>query len=119
MMSKNIDIHVGSRLRRTREFRGLSQRELALALRLTVERLDAFERGAARLSASVLFAASQRLGVDGSFFFKGLKGFEDAGREAIAAEPSGRNGNVYAFPSSRARLGPASAGETPPTKLCL
>ena len=105
-MGNAIDIHLGARLRRTREFRGLSQRELALALGLTAESLDRIERGATRLAATVLFAAGQRLGVDPSFFFRGLKGVE--------TEPAVRKDNVVAFRPRHARPGVAGVGERPP-----
>ncbi len=72
------EFHPGSRLRRTREFRGLEQRDLARMLGLGVENLDRLERGAARLEGAILFAAGKALRVDPSFFFKRLKRFDAA-----------------------------------------
>jgi transcriptional regulator with XRE-family HTH domain len=83
-MVNTVEIHVGSRLRRTREFRGMEQRDLARTLGLGVDGLDRLERGAARLAGPVLFAAGRALCVDPSFFFKGLKGF--AGSRPVALD---------------------------------
>jgi len=96
-MVDHIDVHIGSRLRRTRQFRGLSQKQLAQALGLSVQSLDNFERGVTRLTAAVMSAAARRLNVDASFFFKGLKVAESVAGDRVEAEPSVRKDNVYLF----------------------
>jgi transcriptional regulator with XRE-family HTH domain len=64
---RDIDLHLGERLRTVRQQRQMSQTNLADALGITFQQVQKYERGAARL-----FDMSQVLGVSFDFFFEGL-----------------------------------------------
>jgi transcriptional regulator with XRE-family HTH domain len=57
-----IDIEVGSRIRVQRKALSLSQTNLADALGLTFQQVQKYERGANRVSASMLVKIAKRLG---------------------------------------------------------
>jgi transcriptional regulator with XRE-family HTH domain len=63
-----MDIHVGARIRLRRTLMGLSQSELAAALRLTFQQIQN-EHASNRVSASVLYRLAEALDVPVSFFF--------------------------------------------------
>lgn len=67
-----IDIHVGARIRLRRTLMGLSQSELGKAVGLTFQQIQKYERGANRVSASMLHHLGQVLDVPVSFFFDDL-----------------------------------------------
>ena len=69
-----VDLHVGRRLRDLRGARKLSQSDLAAALGLSFQQVQKYERGANRVSASKLWAASQFFDVDINVFFDGFDG---------------------------------------------
>ena len=56
-----IDKHVGSRVRMRRMLAGVSQEKLGEALGLTFQQVQKYERGANRVSASMLVRIAQRL----------------------------------------------------------
>lgn len=58
-----IDIEVGAALRRIRLHRGLSQSDLGQAIGVTFQQIQKYERGANRVSASMLVKAARTLGV--------------------------------------------------------
>lgn len=64
-----IDIHVGKRVRIRRKLMDMSQTDLGDAVGLTFQQIQKYERGANRISASVLFRLSEILDVPISFFF--------------------------------------------------
>jgi transcriptional regulator with XRE-family HTH domain len=67
-----VDIHVGAQLRMHRRQIGASQSDLAAALGLTFQQVQKYERGATRISASMLFAAAGFLKIPIETFFHGL-----------------------------------------------
>jgi len=67
-----VDVHVGARIRLNRNLRGLSQGDLARALGLTFQQIQKYERGANRISASMLYATAQFLKLPTTAFFEGL-----------------------------------------------
>jgi len=69
---RRIDRHVGEQLRTMRQMRGLSQKALAGKVDLTFQQLQKYERGANRISASVLYEFSRILDVSVEKFFEGL-----------------------------------------------
>jgi len=69
---QEVDLHVGERMRLLRAERGMSQSELAAAAGVTYQQLQKYEWGRNRVSASRLYAISQILGADVSYFFEGL-----------------------------------------------
>jgi len=58
-----IDVEVGLNLRRVRRDRGLSQADVGDALGITFQQVQKYERGANRVSASMLVKAARFLGV--------------------------------------------------------
>jgi transcriptional regulator with XRE-family HTH domain len=56
-----IDVEVGARVRLQRKALGLSQTALAEALGLTFQQVQKYERGANRISASMLVRTAERL----------------------------------------------------------
>ena len=56
-----IDVGVGARMRMRRKALGLSQTDLALALGLTFQQVQKYERGSNRVSASMLVRAAEKL----------------------------------------------------------
>ena len=67
-----VDVHVGNRVRIRRMKLGLSQATLAKALGMTFQQVQKYEKGANRISASVLYEISGTLDVEPAFFFEGL-----------------------------------------------
>ena len=67
---REIDDHVGQRVRQRRVLCGLSQTELANAMGLTFQQLQKYECGMNRISASKLWQISQVLDVPVQWFFK-------------------------------------------------
>tara|TARA_B100000676_G_scaffold19987_1_gene17315 strand:- start:1566 stop:2078 length:513 start_codon:yes stop_codon:yes gene_type:complete len=83
---REIDVHVGQRVRQRRVLCGLSQKELANAIGLTFQQLQKYERGMNRISASKLWQMSRILNVPVQWFFKEFsepKEEEDKRREAF------------------------------------
>ncbi len=64
-----VDMHVGKRVRIRRRLLDMSQADLGVAIGLTFQQIQKYERGANRISASVLFQLSEALEVPISFFF--------------------------------------------------
>jgi transcriptional regulator with XRE-family HTH domain len=71
--ANSIDKHIGMRVRRTREFREMSQEVFAAELGLSLHQVKKFESGFERIGASQLAAICKSLRVRPSFFFADLK----------------------------------------------
>ena len=84
-----IDIHVGARIRDRRKALKLSQSDLGDHLDLTFQQVQKYERGANRVSASMLYKAAAKLKVDIGFFFAGL--------DAYDTDPAAADRDVVAF----------------------
>jgi len=69
-----VDVYVGARIRLRRRELKLSQSALARAIGLTFQQVQKYERGANRVSASMMYKASKFLEVPISYFFDGLDG---------------------------------------------
>ena len=67
-----VDMHVGKRIRLRRTLFGMSQEHLGVALNITFQQVQKYERGANRVSASRLWDISQILDVPISFFFEDM-----------------------------------------------
>ncbi|WP_417513956.1 helix-turn-helix domain-containing protein [Minwuia sp.] len=78
---RNVDRHVGERIRRRRTELGMTQHDLALMLGISYQQVQKYETGANRVSAGRLFAMSQRLGCVVGYFFEGLE--ENAGVDTL------------------------------------
>jgi transcriptional regulator with XRE-family HTH domain len=66
-----VDLHVGLRVRARRKSLGLSQDALAKCIGLTFQQVQKYERGANRVSASMLWAIGKALDVPVVYFFSG------------------------------------------------
>lgn len=73
-----IDRHVGQQVRRRRNYLGLSQSDVATALKVTFQQVQKYERGTSRISAGRLHQLALTLSVPVSYFFSGLPGYERA-----------------------------------------
>lgn len=67
-----VDIHVGMRIRARRKVLGVSQSKLAETVDMSFQQVQKYERGANRVSASVLFTFSHALKCPIQDFFSGL-----------------------------------------------
>ena len=67
-----VDMHVGKRIRLRRTLFGMSQEQLGVALNITFQQVQKYERGANRVSASRLWDTSQILDVPIGFFFEDM-----------------------------------------------
>ncbi len=81
-----VDVHVGGRVRQRRLLLGMTQSDLAEALRLTFQQVQKYERGANRIGASRLFHLSQILDVSIVYFFG------DMPADVAAESPAQRRG---------------------------
>lgn len=70
--SNSIDKRVGGRIRLRRRLLGYSQEKLALALGLSFQQVQKYEKGTNRVGASRLFDIAQILQVPINFFFDEL-----------------------------------------------
>ena len=68
-----VDVHVGSRVRSRRISAGISEEELRAALGVTAEQMRAYETGAARIGASLLYDVSKLLKCLPRVFFEDMK----------------------------------------------
>jgi len=83
-----VDIHVGHRLRQRRGELGISQSVLGDRLGITFQQVQKYERGANRISASMLYKAATALSVSIGYFFEDLPGKNDSGEPVRPSETS-------------------------------
>lgn len=67
-----VDVHAGGKVRLRRKLLNMSQETLADALGLTFQKIQKYERGANRVSASKLYEIACASGVSVTCFFDGL-----------------------------------------------
>jgi len=70
--ARDVDRHLGARLRERRIALGLSQQELAGKAGISHRQAHGYEAGAERIGAGRLFALARALGVEVGYFFEGL-----------------------------------------------
>jgi transcriptional regulator with XRE-family HTH domain len=88
----SVDKHVGTPLRMRRLMLDMSQSELGVALGLTFQQVQKYEKGANRVSASRLQHLSNILDVPVSFFFEGAPpGFESTDPPSVGWDMSAVN----------------------------
>ena len=66
-----VDLWIGSRVRIKRTSRGMSQQEFCKLLGVSRNDLAAFESGAKRINANLLFRVAKSLDVQPDYFFRG------------------------------------------------
>jgi transcriptional regulator with XRE-family HTH domain len=76
-----IDVHVGLRARGRRNELGMSQSNVGEALGISFQQVQKYERGANRVSASMLWEMAKAMDVPVAYFFEGY------GDEAEPASP--------------------------------
>ncbi len=75
--TREVDAHVGARIRERRVLLGLTQLELADLIGVTYQQAHKYERGINRVSAGRLYDIAQALQVSVGFFFEGLEESEE------------------------------------------
>ncbi|MDR0677316.1 MAG: helix-turn-helix domain-containing protein [Holosporaceae bacterium] len=70
---KGLDSYIGSRVKSRRSFLGISQEKLGNYLGITFQQVQKYEKGANRISASMLYDMASALSVDFSYFTEGYK----------------------------------------------
>lgn len=68
-----VDVHVGMRMRARRKELGQTQEGLAALLRISFQQVQKYERGANRVSASMLHRAATHQDVPVGFYYEGLE----------------------------------------------
>ncbi len=86
-MPDPVDVHVGGRIKLRRQLLGLSQGKVAVALGLTFQQVQRYEKGASRVSASRLLEIASVLNVPILFFFDDMPS-EMAGPTATPSDVS-------------------------------
>jgi transcriptional regulator with XRE-family HTH domain len=97
-----IDTHVGAQIRRRRMILKQSQQTLADELGVTFQQVQKYERGANRISASMLARAARAQGVTPGWYFEGLDFAADAAIAPIAAAAEAWLASPEAVPLARA-----------------
>jgi transcriptional regulator with XRE-family HTH domain len=69
-----INAHIGRRLRYLRLSRRMSQERLGAAVNLTFQQIQKYEKGASRVSGSMIYRFAGIFGVPVSAFFEGIDG---------------------------------------------
>jgi transcriptional regulator with XRE-family HTH domain len=72
MSKKDVDTHVGKRLRLRRTILGLSQEAIAKSVGVTFQQVQKYEKGSNAMNASRLYECSQVMQVPVGYFFEGL-----------------------------------------------
>lgn len=71
--SKSLDTYIGSRIKFRRSMLGISQDKLGSHLGITFQQVQKYEKGANRVSASMLYHIANMLNVDVLYFIDGFE----------------------------------------------
>jgi transcriptional regulator with XRE-family HTH domain len=71
--TREIDKHLGRRLRAARQAQRLSQSELAIALGISFQQIQKYEKGMNRISAGRLYEIAELLRLPIPSFFEGIR----------------------------------------------
>lgn len=71
--TRQIDIHVGNRIRERRILLGFTQQQMANLIGVTYQQAHKYERGINRISAGRLYNIATALNVPINYFFDGLE----------------------------------------------
>lgn len=85
-----IDELVGKRIRARRHAMGISQTDLGDAIGVKFQQIQKYETGANRVSASRLWAISEKLGVEVVYFFEGISRQTSDGTATVPQAPVDR-----------------------------
>ena len=73
-MAKQIDKHVGARVRAARKHAGMSQTALADRLGVTFQQVQKYEAGTNRIGAGQMFLIARALNLPLDYFYEGADG---------------------------------------------
>ena len=76
-MERELNIHIGIRLKQKRIEKNLTQTKVAKALNVTFQQIQKYEKGTNGLSANRIQALSNYLNVPISYFFEGFTEFKE------------------------------------------
>ena len=76
-MERELNIHIGIRLKQKRIEKNLTQTKVAKALNVTFQQIQKYEKGTNGLSASRMQALSNYFKVPISYFFEGFAEFKE------------------------------------------
>jgi len=76
-MEENFNIHLGKKLRMRRLSLGLTQTKVALAINVTFQQIQKYEKGTNGVSSNRLMQLSSFLKVPITYFFEDYKDFKD------------------------------------------
>ena len=76
-MEENFNIHLGKKLRMRRLSLGLTQTKVAVAINVTFQQIQKYEKGTNGVSSSRLMQLSQFLKVPITYFYEDYKDFKD------------------------------------------
>jgi transcriptional regulator with XRE-family HTH domain len=71
---REVDVHVGNRVRVARQARKMTQEALAHQLGITFQQVQKYEKGSNRISAGRLHQIAGIMSVPITFFFEGVSG---------------------------------------------
>ena len=80
-MEKNFNIHLGKRLRMRRLSLGLTQTKVAVAINVTFQQIQKYEKGTNGVSSSRLMQLSQFLNVPITYFYEEYKDYTNVSLE--------------------------------------
>lgn len=89
LSDREIDLVVARRIRTRRRLLEITQLELSLAIGVTYQQVQKYERAANRISASKLWRIARVLGVPVNHFFEGLDTHERVDEPKEGAESDG------------------------------
>jgi transcriptional regulator with XRE-family HTH domain len=84
--ARELDRHVGARMRARRIMLGLTQQQLAERIGIAHQQAYKYEKGINRMAASRLYKVGPALGVDVGYFFEGLRKAEELPSEATSQQ---------------------------------
>lgn len=84
MAFHKVDMHVGKRMRQRRSLLGMSQTALAVAVGITFQQIQKYERGSNRMGSSRLYEIARVLDVPLSYFF------DEMPSDALSGRPAAR-----------------------------
>lgn len=72
LSKKDVDTHIGQRLRQRRTMMGLSQEAVARAVGITFQQVQKYEKGSNAMNAARLYEFANFMNVPVAYFFDGL-----------------------------------------------
>lgn len=83
--SSSVNADIGRKIRSARIILGLTQKTLSKLMNITFQQVQKYEKGVNRISASMLWSLSNKLGIEINYFFPGVKATPGKVKEAKTA----------------------------------